>query len=118
MNAVFPIAFLDPPQVLNTVVTNIPGAMSAPLQVVDDIGFKAAFGIQYTDTTGDYVGVYIGAAGFEVLKTIIGGGQTTLVPVVIPAHSRVSFRSMTSSAITNGDISCVFLGMGPGQEAN
>lgn len=115
MNAVFPIAYLDPPAVLNSYVTNIPGSLSSTLQVVANIGVKAAFAIQYTDTTGDYIGVYIGAPGQEVLRTIIGGGQTTIVPVVIPAQSRVSVRSMSTIAITNGNISCVFLGMGLGQ---
>lgn len=110
--ALFPIAFIDPPQVLQTYVTNIPGSGSAPMQVVANLGFKAASGIQFTDTTGDYIGVYQGAAGREVLKTIIGGGLTEIVPVVLTANSRISLRSMTASAITNGDISIIFLGYG------
>lgn len=108
----FPIAFFDAPQVLQANVTNIPGAGSSTLQVVADIGRKAPYAIQYADSTGDWIGVYVGAVGEEVLKTIIGNGLTLIVPVVIPAHSRVSLRSMTSSPITNGQLVCVFLGFG------
>lgn len=112
MNAIFPVAFLDPPQILTASVTNIPGSGSTPLQVVDNLGSKSAYGIQYQDTTGDQIGVYVGLVGFEVLKTIIGGGVSNLVYVVIPAFSRVSLRSMTSSPITNGTITVIFMGMG------
>lgn len=103
---------MDAPRVLNASVTSIPGSGSAPLQVVSNIGFKAAYAIDYIDSTGDYIGVYIGPIGFEVLTTIIGGGAITRAYVVIAAQSRVSLRSITSSAITNGYVSCVFMGMG------
>lgn len=108
----FPIAFMDAPRVLNASVTPIPGSGSAPLQVVANIGFKAAYAIDYIDSTGDYIGVYIGPVGSEVLLTIIGGGAITRAYVVIAAQSRVSLRSVTSTAITNGHLSCVFMGMG------
>lgn len=71
-----------------------------------------AQGLQWIDSTGDWIGVYVGAPGHEVLKTIIGGGQTNATPVVIPVHSRVSLRSMTASSITNGTITITFLGTG------
>jgi hypothetical protein len=112
MNQLYPIAYLDPPELFNASVTNIPGSGSLPLQVVSNIGLKAPFGLQYTDTTGDWIGVYIGVSGSEVLRTIIGGGVTDVVSVVIPANSRVSLRSMSTSSITNGMISIIFLGFG------
>jgi hypothetical protein len=108
----FPIAFLDAPQVLNTSVTPIPGSGSLPLQVVANIGLKSAYAIDYADSTGDYVGVYLGPAGSEVLHSIIGGGVVSRAYVVIAAQSRISFRSLTASPITNGYLSCVFMGMG------
>lgn len=110
--ALFPIAFVDPPQVIQTNVTNIPGSGSSPLQVVANLGFKAASAIQFQDSTGDWIGVYQGTSGHEVLKTIIGGGITAIIPVVLTANSRISLRSMTASPITNGDISIIFLGYG------
>jgi hypothetical protein len=113
--SLFPIFFIDSPEILYANVTPIPGSGSSPIQVVADSGFKAAYGVHWLDTTGDYIGLYIGAAGHEVLRVIIGGGAITAVPVVIPAHSRVSLRSMTSSAITNGQITITFLGQGLGQ---
>jgi len=108
----FPIYFIDAPQVLNTTVTPIPGSGSSTLQVVANSGHKAAHAIDYIDSTGDYIGVYVGPSGQEKLVTIIGGGATTRAYVVIPALSRVSFRSITASAITNGYISCTFMGFG------
>lgn len=106
----FPIAFLDAPQVLDASVTPIPGSGSLPLQVVADLGFKAAYAIDYIDGTGDFIGVYQGDIGNEVLKCIIGGGLSTRAYVVLTAQSRISFRSMVSSSITNGKISCTFMG--------
>lgn len=112
MNVVYPVAFIDPPELLNTTVTNIPGSGSNPLQVVADLGIKVAYAIQFQDTTGDAIGVYAGPVGEEVLKTIIGNGVTTSVNVVLANHSRISLRSMTATPITNGNITIVFLGYG------
>lgn len=108
----FPIYFIDPPHILDAAVTPIPGAAGSPVQVVANSGRKAAYAIDYTDTTGDYIGVYVGAIGQEVLKTIIGGGLTSSSNVVIPALSRVSLRSMTASAITYGKLTINFMGQG------
>lgn len=108
----FPIAFMDAPQVLNASVTPIPGSGNSPLQVVADLGFKAAYAIDYIDSTGDYIGVYVGPVGFEVLRSIIGGGAITRAYIVLAAHSRISLRSITSTAITNGHLSINFMGMG------
>lgn len=106
----FPIAFLDPPELFNASVTNIPGSGSLPLQVVANIGFKASYAIDFIDTTGDYIGVYKGPIGDESLICIIGGGVISRSWGVISAQSRVSFRSMSPAAITNGSITCTFMG--------
>jgi hypothetical protein len=108
----FPIYFIDPPSLLNTYVTNIPGSGGSPLQVVADSGLRAAFAIGFVDTTGDWIGIYLGPVGFETLLTIVGGGQVSCVPAVIPHNSRVSVRSMTATPITNGNITLTFLGQG------
>lgn len=106
----FPIAFFDPPQVFNAAVTPIPGNGDPPLQVIANIGFKAAYAIDYIDETGDYIGVYQGPPGQEILKCIIGGGLSNRAWVVLAAQSRISLRSMTASPITNGKLSCTFMG--------
>lgn len=108
----FPIYFIDPPHILDASVTNIPGAGDPPLQVVADSGLKAAYAIDFTDTTGDYIGVFTGTVGNEVLKTIIGGGLVASANVVIPHNSRVSLRSMTAAAITFGKLTINFMGQG------
>lgn len=108
----FPIYFIDPPSVLQAYVTNIPGSGGSPLQVVADSGLRAAFAIGYIDTTGDWIGIYLGASGSETLLTIVGGGQVSYVPAVVPHNSRVSLRSMTAAPITNGNLTLTFLGQG------
>ena len=104
MNYNFPIAFFDAPQVLNAYVTPIPGSGSSPLQVIIDTGIRSGVAIDYLDTTGDPIGVYLGSPGSEKLLCIIGNGQTNRAWGVFPAHSRVSLRSMTASSITNGTL--------------
>lgn len=108
----FPIYFIDAPEILDASVTNIPGSGSLPLEVVANSGLKAAYAIQYIDTTGDYIGVFTGTAGNETLRCIIGGGLVDESPVVIAANSRVSLRSMTATAITNGKLTIQFCGQG------
>lgn len=114
MDGIFPVAFMDAPRVLNASVTPIPGAASLPLEVVHNLGTRAAYAIDYIDSTGDYIGVYLGAANSERLATIIGGGVVTRAWVTLPAGSRISLKSITSSPITNGYLSCTFMGFPPG----
>lgn len=102
MNYNFPIAFFDAPEIVNTSVTPIPGSASLPLQVIADSGLRSAVAIDYLDTTGDQIGVYLGPSGQETLLCIIGNGQNGRGWGVFAAHSRVSLRSMTASSITNG----------------
>lgn len=104
MNYNFPIAFFDSPEIVNTGVTPIPGSGSPPLQVIADSGFKSAVAIDYIDTTGDFIGVYIGTIGNETLLCIIGNGQSSRAWAVFAAHSRVSLRSMTATPITSGTV--------------
>lgn len=104
MNYNFPLAFFDSPEIVNASVTNIPGSGSLPLQVIADSGFKVAVAIDYIDTTGDFIGVYLGTVGHENLLCIIGNGQNGRSWGVFAAHSRVSLRSMTATAITNGTL--------------
>ena len=104
MNYNFPIAFFDPPQILDAAVTPIPGSGDAPLQVIENSGLKSAVAIDYIDTTGDFIGVYLGAIGQEKLLCIIGNGLTTRAWGVFPANSRVSLRSMKAAPITLGTL--------------
>lgn len=110
MDPLFPIAFLDDPKILDASVTPIPGSGFSPIQVVANLGFKAAYALDYIDSTGDFIGVYQGDPGIETLRCIIGGGITSRSNVVITAQSRVSFRSMTATPITSGKLSCTFMG--------
>jgi len=111
-NNLFPIFFIDPPKILDSSVTNIPGSGSPPLQVVANSGFKAAYAIEYIDTTGEFIGLYTGLAGSEVLRAIVGNGLVNTTAVVIAANSRVSLRSMNAANITFGKLTITFLGQG------
>jgi hypothetical protein len=104
MNFNSPIAFIDSPEILNCSVTPIPANSGSFLQVIADTGARSAGGIEYIDTTGDFIGVYLGASGFEVLLCIIGNGLAHKVTAFIPPNSRISLRSMTANAITNGEL--------------
>lgn len=110
----FPIYFIDSPAIINASVTPIPGSASLPVQVVAESGFKSAYAILWIDSTGDFIGMYTGDVGSETLRCIIGGGIVSTTPVVIAAHSRVSLRSMTPVAITNGKLTISFMGQGLG----
>ncbi len=109
MNFNTAIAFIDPPAILNCNVTHIPGSASLPLQVVADTGPRSSGSIAYIDTTGDFMGVYIGSSGNETLLCIIGNGLAHTVTTAITPHSRISLRSMTASAITNGNVTIAFM---------
>lgn len=102
MAYVIPIAFFDPPQVIDTSVTPIPANSSNPLQVIANTGLNIGLGISFNDTTGTLIGVFIGSAGQESLACIIGNGLSGQAWGRIPPYSRVSLRSMSSSSITSG----------------
>jgi hypothetical protein len=114
MNYNFPIAFFDAPAIVNCGVTPIPGSGSSPLQVIADSGFRSGVAIDYIDTTGDFIGVYLGASGLETLLCIIGNGLASRawakdaylrILVVTSACSVTAFGSnLGTSAGSTADI--------------
>lgn len=102
MSYVIPIAYPDPPYIIDTTVTPIPALSASPLQVIADTGVQTGVGVTFNDQTGDFIGVYLGIAGSEKLIAIIGNGISGIGWGVIPANSRISIRSMTSTPITYG----------------
>lgn len=105
-----PVAFIDSPQVLDCSVTSIPGSGSSPLQVVSSLK-KSTAAVRIIDSLGEYVGLYVGKAGFEVLTAIIGAGAPDYVECVIPKGSRVTLRNMATTAISTGSVCITFLGI-------
>lgn len=105
----FPIAFMDN-KLLDMTVTPIPDSGSLPLQVIADSGFKSAVRVDFIDTSGDFIGVYLGVAASETLLCIIGGGVGCGWAFgVFAAHSRVSLRSMTTTPITAGKLTLTLM---------
>ena len=102
------IAFFDSPKVINASVTNIPKASSAPMEVIAETPNLILEQIHVLDAIAEFIGVYTGPAGSEVLHCIIGGGKPFFFPSKIKPRSRVSLRNMEDFNITSGQLCCQF----------
>jgi hypothetical protein len=107
MSYVVPIAYPDPPYVIDTFVTPIPGYFESPMQIIADTGFQTGVGVTFNDNTGQFIGVYVGSAGQENLICIVGNGTSGLAWGSIPANSRISVKSMTPAEVSFGLISII-----------
>lgn len=103
------IDFIDTTPVLDTSSTNITASGSNPVQVVATLA-AAVKRIRVNDTTGEFIGVYTGAALSEVLQCIIGPGLDGDIDVQMSAGERVSLRNMANSAISTGKLCIQFYG--------
>lgn len=96
--------------ILDTSSTNIPGSASSPVQVVASLAATVK-ALQCLDTTGAWVGLYVGAAASEVLKLVIGPGSDQTIEHSIPSGSRVSLKRLDSTtAVSSGIVAINFLG--------
>lgn len=107
MSYVVPIAYPDPPYVVDTSVTPIPAISDDPLQIIADTGVQTGVGVTFNDSTGNFVGVYVGDPDEEQLLCIVGNGLSGLAWGSVKANSRISIRSMTNSPVTFGLISVI-----------
>lgn len=96
--------FFDPPIVLDTSVTPIPDITSPPLQVIADSGVYITVAINFSDSTNQFIAVYEGEVGKEVLRAVIGNGVIGQSWCRILPHTRISLGSLTSASITSGRI--------------
>jgi hypothetical protein len=103
-----PVDFFDG-GVLDASGTNIPASSSLPLQVVASLASQA-HAIQVQDTVGAYIGVYTGLAAAEVLVYVGNPGLDGIIPINIPAGTRISIRNMANVALNLGEYNIVFLG--------
>ncbi len=103
------LSFFDPPRVFDCTVTPIPGSASAPLQVIEALPMRVTR-IIINDGVGDYVGLYTGGVGEEILRAVIASGTVYDIKLVIPKGTRVSLKSMTSAALTTGNLCITFCG--------
>lgn len=96
--------------ILDTSSTNIPGSASSPVQVVASLAATVK-ALQLLDTTGAFVGVYVGGVGSEVLKLVMGPGSDQTIEHAIPSGSRVSLKRLDSTtAVSSGIVAINFLG--------
>jgi len=89
--------------ILDTSSTNIPGSASSPVEVIASTAAEIK-AIQLLDTTGAFVGVYVGGSGSEVLKFVMGPGSDQTIEHNIPAASRVSLKRLDSTAAVSSGI--------------
>jgi hypothetical protein len=90
--------------------TLIPGSVGNPLEVVASLAADVV-AVQALDTTGEYIGVYEGAALSETLVYIIGPGSDQTTNVQLSSGSRISLRAMDASAPIGGNLVLNFLGV-------
>jgi hypothetical protein len=96
--------------ILDTSSVNVPGSAGSPVQVVASLAATVK-ALQLLDTTGAFVGVYVGGVGVEVLKLVMGPGSDQTIEHAIPSGSRVSLKRLDSTtAVSSGIIAINFLG--------
>ena len=101
------VCWMDAPEVLDAAVTPITAASGAPLQVVAALP-KSAFKLRVSESTGEMIGVYVGAVNDEKLHCIIYmDGE---YPISIGRKARVSIRNMANYPINVGKLCLQFLG--------
>jgi len=89
--------------------TTINGSAGAFVQCVASLAANVTK-VQTFDTSGSFMGVYVGPPAGEVLAFVFGPGTNETVDIVIPAGSRVSFRSLEAAAPVAGNITMNFIG--------
>lgn len=95
---------------VDTASTTIFGSSGSLVQVVASTA-SAVKKMQILDTTGAFIGLYVGPAASEVLKVIIGPGSDQTIEHSIPASSRITVRRLDSTTnITTGILAINFIG--------
>jgi hypothetical protein len=95
--------------VLDAATNNIQDNAGAFVVLVASLAADAKK-IRVADTTGQFLGVYVGAAASEVLAFIINPGQSNEIEHAIPSGSRVTVRAMGASVVSEGQLCLQFLG--------
>jgi hypothetical protein len=103
------VDYPDTPEVIDAALDTIPGAASAPLEIVAQLADHVV-GISVGDAIGSILGVFVGPAGQEVLALQIGGPFDPFQPCFILKGSRVSIRNMAAPSLNLGNLGLSFLG--------
>lgn len=102
------IDHLDTPAQFDCSAYAIPGAGSAPIQVVASLA-SGCSRVKVRDGIGnEFYGLYVGPVGAEVFQFECGGVPVEEIDCDIPAGARISLRSMDADAITRGILSMNF----------
>lgn len=100
---------IDTTPLLDVSVSNIPASSALPLEVVASLAADCRK-ILTVDDIGEFIGLYTGAAGAEVLKCVlpIAGG---CVELELSAGDRISLRNMKDATINTATFIAInFLG--------
>jgi hypothetical protein len=95
--------------VLDSAVNNIQDNAGTFLVLVASLAANAKK-IRVADTTGQFLGVYVGPAASEVLAFVINPGQSNEIEHSIASGSRVTVRAMGASVVSEGQLCLQFLG--------
>lgn len=103
-------SFIDPPEVLDAVVTPIPGKASPPMQIVASLS-RTVYAICIQNGVGtDFLALYRGPVGQEKLICGTGVAGVYREDVFIPKGTRISIRSLSPVVINTGAIFIQFSG--------
>jgi hypothetical protein len=102
------VDFFDTP-LLDASSTNIPGSAANSLQVIASLA-SAVRKIQVFDTTGEFFGIFTGAVSSPTLVAVVGPGSNETVDASIAAGTIISLRSLTTTAISSGNVTMNFMG--------
>lgn len=103
------VDFIDTTPVLDTSSTNIAASSANPTQVVATLASNVKK-LKFDWASGEFVGVYTGAALSEVLVAVIGPGSDSTVDVTISSGARISLRNMANATISSGKLCIQFIG--------
>lgn len=106
VNAESVVDLLDTPILAGSSINASAGALVQVVASTAAITKK----IQVSDTTGDFLGWYTGAAASEVLRAITGPGFDGILPFSFAASTRVTVRGMQATVSGAGFVSVNFIG--------
>jgi hypothetical protein len=104
-----PVCLFDDPAVLDFASNNCPASNESAYQVVASTPAEISR-IHPIDGAQEHIALLVGAPGSEVVIYPFGNPNDRMIALrtPIPAGSRLSIRSLTTSRITTGTLFCAF----------
>lgn len=94
----------DEPSLFDCANTPIPRSSDPSLTVIHAAPESAVYVLHITDVIGQFIGLYGGKSGFEVLKCVIAGGGVYTKAIKVYKNERLSLRSLEDLNIATGKL--------------